>query len=369
MFPWNPGQWTELYLQSLLGQPESGRLEFKSGKALAKREDKDRFMRDHLSPTVSAFANSEGGIIVIGMDEDRVTKPRVASQLDGIAIGPGNAIESPEQFQQLLDACISPFLPGLAVRRIPLTGPLQGRLAFIVHVPQGATAYQARDHLYYSRSEFETKSMPDHEVRLRMQRGRTPQARLELTELHHITADEEYHRRQKTKERIAIKRKAGEVVIYGRGGIPSRKALEAPKRGFAECEFLLAVVNTGELTIRDFVLCLQLRCPDTQLLFDEQIPALGTETRFRFQQAADELSLAYGPMLGGGAAPPRKLFPGDRVVFPDQKWSLRLTLGRPLEANDLTLEWTIFLDDTTPMRGLVDLGLALQESDSAKSDD
>src|SRR5258708_5284496 len=125
MFPWNPSQWTEQYLLSLLGQPESGRLEFKSGKALAKREDKDRFMRDQLSPAVSAFANSEGGIIVIGMDEDRGTKPRVASQLDGIAIGPGNAIESAEQFQQLLDSCISPFLPGLAVRRVPLSSPLQ----------------------------------------------------------------------------------------------------------------------------------------------------------------------------------------------------------------------------------------------------
>src|SRR5947209_7479459 len=109
MFPWSPNEWTEQYLLSMLGQPESGRLEFKSGKALAKREDKDRFVREHLSPTVSAFANSEGGIIVIGVDEDRSMKPRLASQLDGITIGPANAIESPEQFQQLLDSSISPF--------------------------------------------------------------------------------------------------------------------------------------------------------------------------------------------------------------------------------------------------------------------
>src|SRR6266404_5945499 len=167
MFPWNPSQWTEQYLLSLVGQPESGRLEFKAGKALAKREDKDRFMRDQLSPAVSAFANSEGGIIVIGMDEERATKPRVASQLDGIVIGAGNAIESPEQFQQMVDSCISPFLPGMALRRVPLSGQMQGQVALIVHVPQGSTAYQTRDHLYYSRSEFETKSMPDHEVRLR----------------------------------------------------------------------------------------------------------------------------------------------------------------------------------------------------------
>ncbi len=254
MFPWNPRQWTEQYLSSLIGQPESGRLEFKSGKALAKKEDKDRFVRDQLSPAVSAFANSEGGIIVIGMDEDRATKPRVANQLDGITIGPGNAIESPEQFQQLLDSSISPFLPGLAVRRVPLSGHLQGRLALVVQVPQGTTAYQARDHLYYSRSEFETKSMPDHEVRLRMQRGRTPQARLELGSWQCKTAHQEFQSRLKIKENVATQVETGEVVLYGRGGIPSREALEAPMRDFDEYEFRFAVLNTGELTIRDFVL-------------------------------------------------------------------------------------------------------------------
>ena len=44
MFPWNPSQWTEPYLLSLIGQPESSRLEYKSGKALAKREDKERLI-------------------------------------------------------------------------------------------------------------------------------------------------------------------------------------------------------------------------------------------------------------------------------------------------------------------------------------
>src|SRR5262249_41636716 len=115
-----------------------------------------------------------------GMDEDRESKPRVAKEVDGVAIGRGLAFESPEQFQQVVDACISPFLPGVSIKRVSLSGNLSGRYVFIVYVPQGATAYQAKDHLYYSRSEFETKSMPDHEVRLRMMRGRAAQACLEL---------------------------------------------------------------------------------------------------------------------------------------------------------------------------------------------
>jgi hypothetical protein len=356
MFPWNPNQWTEPYLNSLIGQPESCRLEFKSGKALAKKEQKDKFMRDRLSPAVSAFANSEGGIIVIGMDEDRDTKPRVASQLDGIAIGADNAIDSPEQFQQMVDSCISPFLPGLAVRRVPLSGDLQGRVVMIVHVPQGSTAYQARDHLYYSRSEFETKSMPDHEVRLRMQRGRTPQARLELASRQCISADQEFQRRLTTKEHLAAKVKLGEVVLYGHGGTPSHEELEAPKRDFNEYEFQFAVVNTGELTIRDFVLAVRVVSHGAQLTFvGKQIPEIDVETRFRFLRETVTETITRTPK--------EKLFPGDRVLFPDprcQRWLLRFRGAGALKAEQLLAEWTIFLDDAVPTRGTVDLGLALQ---------
>src|SRR5262245_37700290 len=100
MFPWDQQQWTEDYLVSLAGQPESARLEYKSGKGLYRKEDRERFIRDQLSPAVSAFANSEGGIVIIGVDEDKDTKPRVAKVLDGVFIGKGEAVESTEQFQQ-----------------------------------------------------------------------------------------------------------------------------------------------------------------------------------------------------------------------------------------------------------------------------
>ena len=52
----------------------------------------------------------------------------------------------------------------------------KARCGFIIYVPQGNTAYQASDRRYYSRSEFEAKALPDHEIRLRMFRGRTPSA-------------------------------------------------------------------------------------------------------------------------------------------------------------------------------------------------
>lgn len=354
MFPWNPGQWTEEYLRSLLGQPESGRLEFKSGKDLAKKENKQKFLREQLSPAVSAFANSEGGIIVIGMDEDKDTKPRLATELEGITIGQGNAIESPEQFQQLVDSCISPFLPGLATRRVALSGNVQGRVALVVYVPQGNTAYQANNHLYYSRSEFETKSMPDHEVRLRMQRGRTPQARVEIANVECVTADQDFQRRSKAKQEIAERLDAGEVIIPGRASIPKREVLDAPRRDFDEYEIELAVVNTGELTIRDFILCIRIRNDSQQIVFvGEQSPKIAVESRFRFLRASE--------MAGPHAKPEKKLFPTECLPFPAQKLSLRIGEASVFLADSLLIEWTIYLDDTAPTRGAIDLGSALQD--------
>jgi len=167
MFPWNPAQWKEDYLLSFVRQPESARLEYKSGKVLAEKKDRETFIRKQLSPTVSAFANSEGGIIIVGIDEDRKSKPRVAKQLDGVLLGKDHALESIEQFQQIVESCISPFLTGIRALQVRLSGNPPGRYALIVYVPQGTTAYQAKDYIYYSRSEFESKPMPDHEIKFR----------------------------------------------------------------------------------------------------------------------------------------------------------------------------------------------------------
>ena len=193
----------------------------------------------------------------------------------------------------------------------------------VVHVPQGSTAYQARNHLYYSRSEFETKSMPDHEVRLRMQRGRSPQARLELNSWKRVTADLEFQRRLKTMEDIAARREAGEVLFYGRG-IPTAEDLEAPiERDFDEYQFQFAVLNTGEMTIRDFVLAIRLVTPDDKIRFvGKQHLKIGVEFRFRFLRASE--------MGMPGRSPEKKLFPGDRIHFPDLTFSLCVAAGDTL---------------------------------------
>jgi len=156
--------WSEADLIALIGQSESIRREFKSGRLFDGNQESKWV--EQLSKEVSALANTEGGELFLGIDEDKKSKPRVATSIDGVPSG-----IAPERLQQLIEGNVSPYLPGIRVNRVPLSSHPE-RIVFIIKIPQGSTAYQANDGRYYGRSEFEAKYLPDHEVRLRMSRGK-----------------------------------------------------------------------------------------------------------------------------------------------------------------------------------------------------
>lgn len=104
---------------------------------------------------LSAFANTEGGTVLIGVPEVRDGKRRVAGDADGVDDGRFSV----DDLQRTIEGNLSPYLPGMRVYRVPLSSK-PGRSVVVVDVPQGATAYQAVDRMYYGRSEFEAKALP-----------------------------------------------------------------------------------------------------------------------------------------------------------------------------------------------------------------
>lgn len=142
---------SEADLERLIGQYESIRLEFKASAILSQPHDR---MIDNLTNEVSAFANTEGGVLIIGTADGKSSDKRVAVSIDE---GCDPAVMSPERLEKLISSNISPAVPGLVVRPIQLSGQKAGRVAYAVIVPKGSTAYQARQSLrYYGRTELES---------------------------------------------------------------------------------------------------------------------------------------------------------------------------------------------------------------------
>ena len=57
---------------------------------------------------------------------------------------------------------------------MPLPSKGQGRIAYVVNIPQSTTAHQASDRRYYKRQNFKAEPMDDYEVRGTLNRAKNP---------------------------------------------------------------------------------------------------------------------------------------------------------------------------------------------------
>lgn len=301
--PWN---WKREDLDNLIGQAESLRLDFKQSRLFLEKREK---IAEDLSAEVSAFANTEGGTIVIGVAEVRNGKARIAASIDdGVDIHQW----SPERLQQMIEANVSPHLSGLRVKGILLSNA-GSRMAFVVHVPQGTTAYQANDRRYYGRSEYESKPLPDHEVRLRMFRGKVPSG-------------------------IVI------VTRCSKNALGGRSVAELEEVSKLDHELELSFLNTGEINVTELKARFAYENDDGLLL------------------ASMDVSIKDGWMVspfpyGSLATPPKPMrvnvYPQDSYVIKTVVFSL--PAGKSLEAQGLVIHWILHLPNSQPTRGAINV--------------
>jgi hypothetical protein len=158
-------KWDEVRLQALIVDRVEERfdLEYKAAAAL---DDK---AKNDITKDISAMANSAGGTIIYGLaqfdDAAREHLPERITAVDRVAF-------SKEWLEQMTSQ-IRPRIPDLRIHSIQLsTGP--DNVVYVVEVPQGTTAHQARDFRYYRRYNFEAVPMADHEIRDVMNRRAHP---------------------------------------------------------------------------------------------------------------------------------------------------------------------------------------------------
>lgn len=168
-----PSEWREDDLHELIADQheENVRLDYKASLALGKTEGQ----KAEISKDVSAFANSIGGTILYGMDEDP-TPPNCATRLS-----PLNPTEiSKEWLEHVINSRIQPRISGIRIHPIELRKSNPGLYAYAVVIPEGTTAHQASDKRYYKRFNFESVPMEDYEIRQTMNRASRPAYKVDL---------------------------------------------------------------------------------------------------------------------------------------------------------------------------------------------
>jgi len=156
---------TKTDLQRLVdeGLEESLTLDYKASPSLARDSGKP----EELCKDVSALANSAGGQLVYGIEEDKTAgKP---SKVDDGVIDPKI---TKEWIEQILNSKVQPRMEGVRIERIDME---TGKFGYVISVQQSQIGpHQAPDGKYYKRFNFQSVPMHDYEIRDIMRRATTP---------------------------------------------------------------------------------------------------------------------------------------------------------------------------------------------------
>lgn len=152
------------------GLEESLTLDYKASPALS-REGK---WPDELCKDVSAMANSAGGQLVYGINEDKSAgKP---SKLDDCVTDPKI---TREWIEQILNSKVQPRMDGFRIERVDMES---GKFGYVISVQQSQNGpHQAPDGKYYKRFNLQSVPMHDYEIRDIMRRATTPRPYVEFS--------------------------------------------------------------------------------------------------------------------------------------------------------------------------------------------
>jgi hypothetical protein len=152
-------QWREADLALLVADriQEDGELEYKQSRALQWADDHARDQGlNSLSKNVSAFANANGGLLIVGIEEDKHVPVKIDEGLDPRTHGRA-------WLEDLIRGNVRDCPPELRVHEVPLADG--SRVAHVVAVPMFPRGCQARDRRYYRRRNFRVDMLDDWEVR------------------------------------------------------------------------------------------------------------------------------------------------------------------------------------------------------------
>jgi hypothetical protein len=130
--------------------PESIHLDYKASAALDSKKS------DEIAKDVSAFANSDGGLLIYGVEEDKAL--HIPLQIDNGVDPKWNR----ERLEQIITSNISPRIEGIEIRQFSLPNK---NCVFCVLVKKSFRGpHQASSNRYYKRYNFTSCPMEHYEV-------------------------------------------------------------------------------------------------------------------------------------------------------------------------------------------------------------
>lgn len=178
-------EYTQQDLQSLIDNEveESLWLDYKACGALDKSDGKKK----EISKDVSAFANSDGGIIIYGMQESD-HKPSAFSFIDGDDF-------SKEWLENVIDGNIQQRIIGIEIHPIRIYDDIK-KSVYIVKIPSSSNApHMCSDKKFYRRYNF--KSVPMEEYEIRLLYSRVSSATVEVISMSLVDDGTEYNSNNK----------------------------------------------------------------------------------------------------------------------------------------------------------------------------
>lgn len=151
----NLQEYTVTDIQGLIDNSveESIHLDFKESRSLDKSDKK----KDEISKDVSAFANSDGGIIIYGITEENHCAGAL-SFIDG-------EVYTKEWLEQVINSKISERIDGLQIFPVRFESDLK-KTVYVVKIPRSTRApHMCCDHKYYRRLGTTSVAMEEYEVR------------------------------------------------------------------------------------------------------------------------------------------------------------------------------------------------------------
>jgi len=132
---------------------ESIYLEFKAGDALGRSDGK----RKEISKDVSAFANSDGGVIIYGLNEKN-HKAHSLSFIDGNEF-------TKEWLEQIISSSIQKKIADLMIVPVRFENKIE-KTVYIVKIPKSfETPHMCKENRFYRRYNFESVQMEEYEIR------------------------------------------------------------------------------------------------------------------------------------------------------------------------------------------------------------